>query len=255
MSDALQIEALHTGYRGRPVITDFNLGPISAGTITAVVGPNAAGKSTLLLALAGLLKARGDVKLGGVNLLGMNYRDRSALLSFMPQSLPQGVALTVFESLLVALKAVPLAERDGHHDRAVSMATLERLGIADLAGEQLDRLSGGQRQLVSLAQAIVRQPKVLLLDEPTSALDLRHQETVMEIVTRLAREGQTILLVLHDLNLAARWSDNIALLHGGKLKAFGSPAKTITEANLAEVYGVRTRIQSPPLQIVVTGKV
>lgn len=188
MRDALTISGLSTGYWHRPVIRDLALGPILPGRFTALVGPNAAGKSTLMLALAGLLGARGEIRLGSRDLQTMPISERTATVGFMPQALPQGIALTVLESVLTAYHAsfpldVPARDRDG---RRRVMAALDRLGIADIALEQLDRLSGGQRQLASLAQALVREPDILLLDEPTSALDLRHQVVVMSTVRALA---------------------------------------------------------------------
>ena len=242
--EGLTISGLHAGYPRRPVISNLDLGPLEAGTITAVIGPNAAGKSTLLLALAGLVRTSGSVVFGRVDLVALPLPVRANLLSFMPQSLPQGIALTVFESLLAALKAVPLSEdrRGDAHGQVIE--TLDRLGIGDLAMEPLDRLSGGQRQLVSLAQAIVRRPRILLLDEPTSALDLRHQEAVMEVVQRLAREGCLVVMVVHDLNLAGRWADRIVLMKSGAIHASGAPVTTITAGAIAEVYGVRATIRA-----------
>src|SRR5690606_2141873 len=155
----------------------LSLTPFEKGTLTALVGPNAAGKTTLLRGLAGLLRASGSVRLGGRELLQLSSTDYAAHVGYMPQSLPQRVALTVFEAMLGALKTSPKSGSSAEIRRA-AMATLDRLGIADLAMRGLDELSGGQRQLASLAQAIAREPSVLLLDEPTSALDLAHQHRV-----------------------------------------------------------------------------
>lgn len=113
--------------------------------------------------------------------------------------------------------------------------------------EQLNRLSGGQRQLVSLAQAIVREPAILLLDEPTSALDLRHQAQVMHLVRDLAREGRLVVVVLHDLNLAARWADHIVVLSNGAVAAEGAPVAAITANILASVYGVEALVERSTL--------
>ena len=143
----------------------------------------------------------------------------------MPQTLPQRVALTVLEAVIAALRASPLADRDRPADERATraVAVLERVGIADLALEPLDHLSGGQRQLASLAQAIVREPAVLLLDEPTSALDLRHQVVVMTLVREFAAEGRIVIVVVHDLSLAARWADQVVVLEQGR--AVGPPAR------------------------------
>lgn len=246
MAQPLLIRDLSAGYPGRPVIRDLTLPEIAAGHVTALVGPNAAGKSTLLLALAGLIRARGSVRLGTRELLHLGAAERARTVTFMPQTLPQGVALTVLESVIAALKASPIADAllDGNAVRHRAAGTLDRLGIAELGLESLDRLSGGQRQLVSLAQALVRDPELLLLDEPTSALDLRHQVTVMELVRSLAAEGRTVIVVLHDLNLAARWADRVVVFERGAAHAVGTPAEALTAQTIAAVYGVAARVEN-----------
>ena len=247
--DALTIEALTAGYPQRRVIDGLTLDPFMPGHITALVGPNAAGKSTLMRALSGLIRAKGSVRLGKSELLGMDVHERANDLTFMPQSLPQGVALSALESVMASLKASPVQGMDtnGMRARQRAFAALQRLSIDDIAMEQLSQLSGGQRQLVSLAQAIVREPRVLLLDEPTSALDLRHQTQVMGLVEELAREGRIVVMVLHDLNLAARWADHIVVLANGKLAAQGSPSAAITSAMLSHVYGVEAAVERSSL--------
>lgn len=241
----LTIRGLSAGYRGRPVIRDLDLGPIVAGAVTALVGPNAAGKSTLLRTLAGLIKATGSVTLGTEDLGIMSAAERAAKVTFMPQALPQGIALTVLESVIASFKASQSgAFEEGAQDaRRRAVAALDRLGIADLALEDLDRLSGGQRQLAGLAQAIVRNPRVLLLDEPTSALDLRHQATVMKLVRELAAEDRVVIVVMHDLGLAARWADSIVVLHGGRIEAHGPPDAALNADLLARVYGVAAHVE------------
>lgn len=249
MHARLTIDRLSAGYPRRPVIRDLSLPPLPPTAVTALVGPNAAGKSTLLKALAGLVRAEGRVQFGGAELLRMPLAARADRIGFMPQALPQGVALSVLESVIAAFEASrpdALADADAAR-RAV--ATLDRLGIADLALESLDRLSGGQRQLVSLAQALVREPRLLLLDEPTSALDLRHQVTVMEAARSLAAEGRTVLVVLHDLNLAARWAERVVVLDHGRVAALGTPAEALTAATLAAVWHVAARITLDPAGI------
>ncbi|MFD2183339.1 ABC transporter ATP-binding protein [Rhodoplanes azumiensis] len=246
MRAALTIERLTAGYPRRPVLRDLSLPPLSAGGVTALTGPNAAGKSTLLKALAGLVKAEGRVLYGDVDLLRLPLAARADLVGFMPQALPQGVALSVLESVVAAFEAArPDALADADATRR-AVATLDRLGIADLALDGLDQLSGGQRQLVSLAQALVREPRLLLLDEPTSALDLRHQVTVMEAARSLAAEGRTVVVVLHDLNLAARWAERVVVLDHGRVAANGTPAQALTAETLAAVWGVAARIAPDP---------
>jgi iron complex transport system ATP-binding protein len=248
MTGSLSIQGLSLGYGRRKILTEVSLAPLAAGTVTALLGPNGAGKSTLLRGLAGLLPATGSVRLGGAELLGQSLERRARHIAYMPQSLPQGVALTVLEALVSALKASPSGpDAAGVTSRMaadMALALLERLGIASLALVGLDRLSGGQRQLAGLAQALVRRPAVLLLDEPTSALDLRFQLSVMDLVRELTVEGGLItVLVLHDLGMAARFSDRAVMLAGGAMLAEGTPGEILTPALLAEVYGVAARVE------------
>jgi iron complex transport system ATP-binding protein len=242
---ALQVRGLSVGYKGRAVLHGIDLPDIEPGQIVALVGPNGAGKSTLLRSLAGLLKANGEVRLGTLELLSCHRRERAAVLGFMPQSVPGGIELSVLETLLGALRGADTTVFSGNpqSQQAKAFAVLEQLGILALALKPLDSLSGGQKQMVSLAQAVIREPRLLLLDEPTSALDLRHQNDVMETVRQLADQGRIVVVVLHDLGLAARWADRIMVLQQGRLHTAGTPEQTLTPAMLEQVYRVRARVE------------
>lgn len=258
MTGALHIQDFSAGYAHRKILSHLSLDPIGTGHVTALVGPNGAGKSTLLRAVAGLLPSQGSLRLGERDLSHAPLAERTQYISFMPQVLPQPVALTVLEAAMNALMVSP---RPGgrpslHGAHVQSMAVLEKIGIADIALERLDRLSGGQRQLASLAQAIVREPELLLLDEPTSALDLRHQVLVMSLVRDFAREGRIAIVVLHDLNLAARWAEHIVVLRKGSVHIAGSPEAALTPKVLEDVYQVEARVEPCSLgrvQILVDG--
>ncbi|CBS91134.1 ABC transporter ATP-binding protein [Azospirillum lipoferum] len=243
--DLLRITGLRAGYPRRRIIDGLSLPPLRAGTVAALVGPNGAGKTTLLRALAGLLPATGDVRYDGQALLQMTPAERARYVTYMPQSLPQGIALSVIESVVTALRVSTLVkDRPESLVHAEADAVLQRLGIGHLALSPLDELSGGQRQLVSLAQSIVRRPRILLLDEPTSALDPRHQIDVMQAVTETAKtEGMIVLAVLHDLNLALRWVDMVVLLSEGALAAAGTPEDAITAETLAAFYRISGRVE------------
>lgn len=244
MPGALHVRNLSVGYANRKVIRDVSPAPFEPGTLTALLGPNAAGKSTLLRGLAGLTRAHGSVHLGERALLGLPPAEFAALVGYMPQSMPQRVVLTVHEAMLAALRATPSPGAAGREAGAKAFETLERLGIAQLAMRGLDELSGGQRQLASLAQAIAREPAVLLLDEPTSALDLAHQHRVMSVVRELTRErGIVTVVVLHDIALAARWCGRVLFLADGGLAADGGPEDAVTPALLGRVYGVEARVE------------
>lgn len=252
----LLVEGLSAGYGRREIVHDLTLEPIPAGRLVALVGPNAAGKSTLLRALAGLVRARGSIRLGDAELVGASPAQRARSVAFMPQSLPDRVGLTVLEGVLSALHAAPGGDLTGGEARRRALCTLERLEILDIALSPLDELSGGQRQLASFAQALVREPRLLLLDEPTSALDLRHQLRVMNVARGEAREGRVVVVVLHDLGLAARWADTVVVLDRGRIRSAGKPHLALTPDILRQVYGVRGRVERCSegcLQVLVDG--
>ncbi len=245
MSDELQVADLSAGYGSRKVLAGLTLPSIAPGTVTVLVGPNGAGKTTLLRALAGLVPATGGLRFGAMDMLAATAAERARVMAFMPQFVPQRLALGVLESVISALRASPaqLAYADAAAIRHAAIEILLRLGIADLALHSFDRLSGGQRQLASLAQALARQPRLLLLDEPTSALDLRHQLQVMSILRDVARAGGTVIAVLHDLQAAARWADLVVVMKEGALHAAAPPARAITSAMIREVYEVEATVE------------
>ncbi len=242
---ALCIDGVTVRYGSRTVVHDLRLSPLPRGTVTALVGPNAAGKSTLLRAIAGLVPASGTVLLDGRDLLAMPRHLRAERVGFMPQALPAGVSLSVLETVVAATKAVsPAGAERQLRERAV--AVLERLDAVGLALEPLERLSGGQRQIAALAQALAPDPALLLLDEPTSALDLRHQFHIMRMARELARGGRIVVIVLHDLGLAAEWADRIVVLDRGRLYSEGQPSVAITPEMLRAVYGVAAEVVTLP---------
>ncbi|WP_313576511.1 ABC transporter ATP-binding protein [Brevundimonas sp.] len=242
----LSISGLDAGYGGQPIISGFSLPPLTAGEVVSVVGPNGAGKSTLLRSLAGLIPAHGSIRLDETELTRLSLADRAKRVTYMPQTLPQGVALTVLETVVASIRATPLRGAVYTDAQAAERAyeVLQRINAEALAGQRLDRLSGGQKQLAGLAQALAREPRLLLLDEPTSALDLHYQLRVLDLAREAAAErGMTVMIVLHDLQAAARVSDRIAVMAKGRLVAFGTPDEAITPDILAEVYRVSARVQ------------
>ncbi len=236
---SLVIENLTVSYGARPIIRDLSLPAMPAASLVALIGPNGAGKSTLLRALAGLERMKGRVALEGEDVSRLGFAERSRRLAYMPQQLPPGIALGVLESIVAALRV-----SGGEDLLGRAYEALRRLGIEHLAEHPLDSLSGGQRQLVALAQLLARNPRVLLLDEPTSALDLHYQLRVMDAVRERVRQHQLLAVaVLHDINLAASHADWLVVLHQGRVVASGTPTQVLTPALLAEVYGVEARVE------------
>ncbi len=240
--DGLKISGFHAGYPKRKVICNLNVPLLPRGKITVLLGPNGCGKSTLLRSLAGLNRAQGELWLNGNELMGLPFAKRAERVVYLPQSLPAGVHLHVLESIIVAQRAS--GGRNSADSEAEVMSLLEQLGISHLALNYLDQLSGGQKQLVGLAQSLIRRPELLLLDEPLSALDLNYQFHVMDLVRRETRKRNIItVVVVHDINIALRHGEHVLMLQNGELIADGLPEEVITPASLAKVYGVKGRIE------------
>lgn len=223
-----------------------------AGELVAVVGPNAAGKSTLFKRMAGLLPGPGDVQLEGTR----KGRDG---ICYMPQDSNASARLTVYESVLLARKQRQTSWSISDEDLDPVDTVLAALGIGDLAFRYLGELSGGQRQLAAIAQTLARAPEVLLMDEPTSALDLHRQLQVLAIMRRMAQErGLIVLVALHDLNQALRFFDQVLVIADGECRGAGPSGSVITAAMLREVYRVDARIEPCSrgvAQIIVDGTV
>ncbi|KXV62519.1 ABC transporter ATP-binding protein [Acetobacter orleanensis] len=237
-------------YGRRTVLQDVTAGPFTPGTVCALLGPNGSGKSTLMRAMAGLVPSSACVTLNGAELSRMSLQDRTARCLYLPQALPAAVHLPVLEALIAArhtAHAGRLAPASGTPQEETIQAALDSLtlfGIPHLAMQAMDELSGGQRQLVGLAQALSRKPQGLLLDEPLSALDLHHQFAVMDILRRETTAHQLVtVLVLHDLNIALNRADTVAVLHAGQIIASGPPASVLTPDLLREVYRVQARVE------------
>ncbi|MFJ2985861.1 MULTISPECIES: ABC transporter ATP-binding protein [unclassified Pseudomonas] len=236
---SLSINEVSVAYGARQVLHGVSLPALPAGSLVALVGPNGAGKSTLLRALAGLERMKGVLRLDGQDVTRLGIAERSRRLAYMPQQLPPGIALGVLESIVAALRVRGADNLLGH-----AFDALRQLGIESLAERSLDSLSGGQRQLVALAQLLARNPQVLLLDEPTSALDLHYQLRVMAAVReRVVAHRLLAVAVLHDINLAASQADWLVVLREGRVVACGAPEQVLRPEVLAQVYGVEARVE------------
>ncbi len=216
------------------------------GTVTALAGANGSGKSSLLRAVLGLCGSSGEIRIGGEDRAKLSRRDLAARIGFLPQDIGGTARLSVLDVVLLG-RIGRLGWQVPREDIDVALAALDDLDMAALAGRPIGQLSGGQRQMVYVAQALARQPGLLLLDEPTSALDLRHQLQLMELLCRIARtRNVAVVMAVHDLNLVLRFAGRVAVLHGGRLHAHGTPDAVLTPALLAEVFGIEAAMAHTP---------
>ncbi|GAA1680522.1 iron-enterobactin transporter ATP-binding protein [Citricoccus zhacaiensis] len=244
----LLVEEAALGYQDQVVCPEVSVA-IPDGRFTVIVGPNACGKSTLLKSLTRLLApSRGNVLLDGQALHSMPTKQVARQIGLLPQGpvAPDGIRVVDLvtrgryphQSLFT-----PWSPED---ERAVAEA-MDATGVRQLSGRLVDELSGGQRQRVWMAVALAQQTPILLLDEPTTYLDLSHQIELLELCLGLNRStGHTLVAVLHDLNQAARYADHIIAMHGGTVVQTGTPAEVITEALVADVFGLDARVIPDP---------
>ncbi|MEU1426810.1 ABC transporter ATP-binding protein [Nocardia sp. NPDC005746] len=245
----LAAESLTLGY-GERIIVDGLSVDIEPGLITTVIGPNGCGKSTLLRSLGRLLRPKaGRVLLDGKAIATMKTKDIARVVGMLPQTPVAPEGLTVAD--LVARGRHPhqsWLRQWSADDETEVLAALEQTGIADLAGRTLDELSGGQRQRAWISMALAQGTDILLLDEPTTYLDLTHALEVLDLVDRLHDDlGRTVVMVLHDLNLAIRYSDRLIVMRDGRIEAQGAPADIIDAELLLEVFNLRAEVLEDPV--------
>ncbi|WP_104107646.1 ABC transporter ATP-binding protein [Nocardioides sp. 616] len=245
----LDVEDLTLGYGDRTVVEGLDL-VVPPGRVTAIVGANACGKSTLLRSMSRLLRPRtGQVLLDGRQVHRLPAKELARTLGLLPQAplAPEGITV----SDLVGRGRNPhqrLLSRWSAADDAAVAAALEATDTVELCDRPVDELSGGQRQRVWIAMALAQQTDLLLLDEPTTFLDVSHQVEVLDLLTDLNRSrGTTIVMVLHDLNLAARYADHLIALAGGRLHAAGTPHEVLTEETVRAVFGLECSVIVDPL--------
>ncbi|MBN1304355.1 MAG: heme ABC transporter ATP-binding protein [Anaerolineales bacterium] len=244
----LETSNLCAGYLKDPVLQDVNL-DVQPGEVVAVVGPNGAGKTTLVRVLSGVLKpAQGRVFIQRRDVTRLDHTSRARFLAVVPQAHNLPPDFTVYQTVL--LGRTPYLGWLGHlseGDHRLVWEALDYTHITDMADRLVGRLSGGEQQRVLLARALVQNTAVLLLDEPTTYLDLEHQSLTLNLIRVLASEMQkAVLMVIHDLNLAALYADRVVLLHNGQVVTAGRPGEVLTEANLAAVYNTSVRVIPHP---------
>lgn len=241
----LSVRNISLGYSGHPdILHDISM-EINNSEMLALIGKNGSGKTTLLRGLTGLLPLRsGAVLCDSRDLSMMDIRERAGLISVVPQAVSLPAGYTVYET--ISHGRTPYLNWYGklsNKDRQIIEHAINITGLDDYIQKEVSTLSGGEQQRVILARALVQNAPVMILDEPTSSLDIHYQITLLELERKICREeGIAVLLIIHDLNLAARFADRIAILHNGRIKAIGTPDQVLQEKLLSEVYDIPVRI-------------
>lgn len=236
---SLRVQNLSVQKANKAILSDVSFSA-PAGAVTGLIGPNGAGKSTLLQSLLGLTAATGTAHFADHDLPRMHRRDRARLVAYVEQSASTEERLSVRD--VVALGRIPFEPawqaEPSPEDQAIIAGALSETGMTVFANRRFSTLSGGEQQRVHLARALAQEPHLLLLDEPTSHLDIRAQLQLLALFRQKAETGTTVVLALHDLNLASRYCDHLVVLDGGRCVAEGPPHIVLTPALMLSVYGV-----------------
>jgi len=237
----LEVSGLSYSYRENRVLERIDLA-VDEGELVGVLGPNGCGKTTLIKCINRILVPEGSVIFGGHDLAYTGNAQRARMIAYVPQALSMGMAMSVFESVLMGRR--PHVQWGvGEPDLEMVGNALQALGLSHLAFRKMTQISGGERQKAVIARALVQDPAHLLLDEPTSALDLRHQLEVMQIIrSQVTTKKIGALMAIHDLNLAVRFCDRVLVLHRGRIAGEGVPSAILSEDLIRNVYGVRAKI-------------
>lgn len=237
----ISINDLTFSYKSNKILDNLNI-TVGDSEIMSLVGPNGSGKTTLIKCIDRILKPKGSILLEGREVQDMKQQEIARQIGYVPQSSSTPLATTVFDTVLMGRRPhISWRVTDQDLDKVANM--LERLNLQDLAMRDFGQLSGGQKQKVLIARALAQEPTILLLDEPTSNLDMKHQLDVLETISSMVKEkGISAVMAIHDLNLAARFSDKLVMLKKGVVYAAGSPNELISERNISEVYGVEALV-------------
>ena len=249
MNPTIKITNLSHSFGKRKILGQLSFG-IEKGDFFIIIGPNGSGKTTLMKLMAGILRPQS----GQIEILGRLHRSYTTkalarAVAFVPQRLPVDLPFTVGETVLLGRAPYQGALGIEHEeDLAIAKQAMQFTEVNQLAGSTLDRLSGGEQQRVFIARAICQQPDVMLLDEPTASLDLAHQVKVMDLMEKLKREkGITVVMVSHDVNLAAMYGNQILLLKEGEVASIGFPSDVLSFEKLEETYGCKLLVDESPL--------
>ncbi|RXZ80742.1 ABC transporter ATP-binding protein [Paenibacillaceae bacterium] len=218
------------------------------GQFIGLIGPNGSGKSTLLRTIAGLIRhAEGKLEIGRKPIESYKRKALARIIGYVPQDTTIDFAFRVRD--IVTMGRTPYLARfqqESAEDKLIVERAMKRAGVAHLAERFVSSLSGGQRQLVFIAKALAQTPQLLLLDEPISALDIRHQLQTLDLIRQLAYDGKCAIAALHDINLAARYCDQLVLLNHGSVVSIGTPDQVLTQLTIRSTYNVHAELQQDP---------
>jgi len=238
----IKLDNLGVSYGKYKAIDGVSL-EVGPGEVLSIVGPNGSGKSTMIKCIAQILKpSTGKIYLDGRDISKIELYEIAKLIGYVPQNFHYLFFSNVMDTILLGRKP-HIKWRVTPKDLDIVQKALNDMGISHMAGKFMDELSGGEKQKVYIARTLAQEPQLYLLDEPTSNLDLKHQIEVLEITRRLTKErGSSMIIALHDLNLAFKYSDKIAMMEKGLLYAYGKPEDVLTVRNINDVYGVESLI-------------
>ena len=248
-AEMLKFSHVAAGYRDREILHDVTLS-VEEGDFVGLIGSNGTGKSTLIKCISGLLPlTKGEITICGREQSLLKSRERARLVAVVPQSYHVDYDFTVEDIVMMGRNPyLGFGKREDERDFEIVKNAMEATNTEIFRGRLYNELSGGERQRVILARAIAQQPRVILLDEPTSALDIHHQIEVMELIARLNREEHmTVLAVLHDINMAARFCRRIVMLRDGTVTADGTPEEVVNRKNMEELYAMKLMVRENPL--------
>ena len=234
----ITIKDLSFSYGSRKILEDLNL-VVGDSEVLSLVGPNGSGKTTMIKCIDRILKPKGSILLnGGRDLQSLSRQEVAKYLGYVPQSTTSVLTTTVFDTILMGRKPhMGWRVQEEDIDKVVDIMKL--LHVEEFALKDFSELSGGQKQRVLIARALAQEPEVLLLDEPTSNLDVKHQLEALDTVRSIVKRTEiSAVMAIHDLNLAARYSDSLVMLKGGKVHAIGDPSTLLTRENIRAIFGV-----------------
>lgn len=250
MTTALAIRDLSHSYGRKPIVNGVSFS-VSEGEFFIIIGPNGSGKTTLVKAISGSAgPQQGQVDIFGRALRTYSKKELARTIALVPQTTPVNVPFTVEEVVLMGRSPhLSLLGIESREDLDLAQRAMSFTNIRHLAGRRIDQLSVGERQRVLIARAICQQPRIIILDEPTAPLDLAHQAGVMDLLERLRREESvTVMMVSHDLNLAAMYADRLLLLKAGTIVGLGKPSEVLTFETLEHAYGCVLLVDDNPVK-------